>query len=96
MELTLSQSPKIITTGTVPKQTISVDVYDEYGEKLTKEIACEQPLTVMLNWQEVVTLMTLGARPAELVLGYLKNQHFVTDASLLESVIIDWETKRLL
>ena len=86
-------SPTIITTGAVPSQTISVDVYDEYGEKLTKEIACEQPLTVMLNWQEVVTLMTLGARPAELVLGYLKNQHFVTDASLLESVIIDWETK---
>ncbi|CAQ79133.1 putative formate dehydrogenase accessory protein [Aliivibrio salmonicida LFI1238] len=93
MEPTLSQSPKIITTGAVPKQTLTVDVYDEYGEKLSKEVACEQPLTLMLNWQEVVTLMTLGARPAELVLGYLKNQHFISDVSLLESVLIDWETK---
>ena len=31
-------------------------------------------LTVMLNWKEVVTLMTLGSRPEALVLGYLKNQ----------------------
>ncbi|EMV2055788.1 formate dehydrogenase accessory sulfurtransferase FdhD [Vibrio parahaemolyticus] len=84
--------PNIIKTSENPLQTIEVDVYDEYGEKLTKQIACERPLTVMLNWKEVVTLMTLGSRPEALVLGYLKNQSFLSDPAAIESVIIDWET----
>lgn len=54
--------PNIIRTRENPLQTIEVDVYDEYGEVITKQIACERPLTVMLNWKEVVTLMTLGSR----------------------------------
>ncbi len=83
---------KIIKTTTNPPQTIDVEVIDEYGEKLVKPVACERPLTVMLNWQEVVTLMTLGSRPEALVLGYLKNQHFITDPDAVESVIIDWTT----
>lgn len=84
--------PNIIKTSENPQQTIEVEVFDEYGEKLIKQIACERPLTVMLNWKEVVTLMTLGSRPESLVLGYLKNQSFINDPSALESVIIDWET----
>ncbi len=84
--------PNIIRTSENPVQTIEVDVYDEYGEKLTKQIACERPLTVMLNWKEIVTLMTLGSRPDSLVLGYLKNQGFLTDPAAIESLIIDWET----
>ncbi|ANQ26347.1 formate dehydrogenase family accessory protein FdhD [Vibrio natriegens] len=84
--------PNIIKTSENPLQTIEVDVYDEYGEKLTKQIACERPLTVMLNWKEIVTLMTIGSRPDALVLGYLKNQSFLSDPEAIESVIIDWET----
>ncbi|KOO08398.1 formate dehydrogenase accessory sulfurtransferase FdhD [Vibrio hepatarius] len=84
--------PNIIKTSENPLQTIEVEVYDEYGEKLVKQIACERPLTVMLNWKEVVTLMTLGSRPESLVLGYLKNQSFLSDPDALESVIIDWQT----
>lgn len=84
--------PNIIKTSENPLQTLEVVVVDEYGEKLTKQIACERPLTVMLNWKEVVTLMTLGSRPESLVLGYLKNQSFLSDPDALESVIIDWET----
>ncbi|MCR9910507.1 formate dehydrogenase accessory sulfurtransferase FdhD [Vibrio campbellii] len=84
--------PNIIKTSENPLQTIEVEVFDEYGEKLTKQIACERPLTVMLNWKEVVTLMTLGSRPEALVLGYLKNQSFLSDPEAIESVIIDWET----
>ncbi len=84
--------PNIIKTSENPQQTIEVEVYDEYGEKLVKQIACERPLTVMLNWREVVTLMTIGSRPDALVLGYLKNQSFLSDPAAIESVIIDWET----
>ncbi|MBY7921482.1 formate dehydrogenase accessory sulfurtransferase FdhD [Vibrio fluvialis] len=82
----------IIKTSENPLQTMDVEVYDEYGEKLVKSIACERPLTVLLNWKEIVTLMTLGSRPEALVLGYLKNQSFISDPQALDSVIIDWET----
>lgn len=84
--------PKIIKTSDNPSQTIEVEVFDEYGEKSIKQIACEQPLTIMLNWQEVVTLMTLGSSPEALVLGYLKNQSFISDLAAIESLIIDWQT----
>lgn len=82
----------VIKTSENPLQTMDVEVYDEYGEKLVKSIACERPLTVLLNWKEIVTLMTLGSRPEALVLGYLKNQSFISDPQALDSVIIDWET----
>lgn len=85
--------PKIIQTQTDIPQTIDVTVFDEYGEAMTKQIACERALTVYLNWKEIVTLMTLGARPDMLVLGYLKNQGLINDADALDSVIIDWETQ---
>ncbi|MGF1756201.1 formate dehydrogenase accessory sulfurtransferase FdhD [Vibrio makurazakiensis] len=84
--------PNIIKTSENPFQTMEVEVCDEYGEKMTKQIACERPLTVMLNWKEIVTLMTLGSRPESLVLGYLKNQSFLSDPEAIESIIIDWET----
>lgn len=84
--------PTIIKTSENPLQTVEVEVFDEYGEPMTKSIACERPLTVMLNWKEIVTLMTLGSRPEALVLGYLKNQSFLQDPNALESIIIDWET----
>ncbi|GLT13998.1 formate dehydrogenase accessory sulfurtransferase FdhD [Vibrio algivorus] len=89
----MSEYPSIIRSGSTPVQTETVEVFDEYGEKLTKEIACERPLTVLLNWKEIVTLMTLGSRPESLVLGYLKNQGFLHDPKAIESVIIDWETQ---
>ncbi|HIF9203463.1 TPA: formate dehydrogenase accessory sulfurtransferase FdhD [Photobacterium damselae] len=88
----MTQLPKIIKTNSSVKQTFTVDIMDEYGDMQTKEIACEHPLTVYLNWIEIVTLMTLGERPSALVLGYLKNQGFIEDINAIESVIIDWDT----
>lgn len=82
----------IIKPSENPQQTMDVVVYDQYGEPLNKSIACERPLTVLLNWKEVVTLMTLGSRPEALVLGYLKNQSFISKRDKLQSVIIDWQT----
>lgn len=84
--------PKIIKTKSSVNKTMTVDIMDEYGDMMTKEIACEHPLTIYLNWIEVVTVMTLGARPADLVLGYLKNQGFIKDISAIESLIIDWDS----
>lgn len=70
--------------------TIAVKAVDETGEVIDKHVACERSLTVYLNWRPIVTLMTLGAKPESLALGYLKNQGFISDVSQLESVIVDW------
>ncbi|MDR8525756.1 formate dehydrogenase accessory sulfurtransferase FdhD [Shewanella fidelis] len=84
-------NPKLIKTNTDVPLTIAVTAINENGEKVDKFIACERPLTVYLNWQPIVTLMTLGARAEALSLGYLKNQGFISDISKLESVIVDWD-----
>ncbi|MCZ8488571.1 hypothetical protein O9992_19120 [Vibrio lentus] len=67
-------------------------MFDEYGEKLTKRIACERPLTVMLNWERDRNPDDARLTPESLVLGYLKNQSFLSDPEAVESIIIDWET----
>ena len=53
-------------------------------------IPAERALTVYVDKQEIVTLMTLGANPELLVLGYLRNQRLVVDASEVESITVDW------
>lgn len=88
--MTESKLHFIKTSAEVPL-TIAVTAVDENGTVQDKYIACERPLTVYLNWQPIVTLMTLGARPEALALGYLKNQGFISDVTQLESVIIDWD-----
>ena len=81
-EITNSQRPESKT----------VDVYDEYNQVKSFQITGELPLTIYLNKKEVVTLMTLGHYPESLVIGYLRNQGFVSKLSDIESVQVDWET----
>ncbi|GIU52406.1 formate dehydrogenase accessory sulfurtransferase FdhD [Shewanella sp. KT0246] len=82
---------KLVKTQAEVPLTLPVKAINELGESIDKFVACERPLTVYLNWQPIVTLMTLGAKPESLALGYLKNQGFVNDANLLESIIVDWD-----
>lgn len=86
-----STAVKFVKTQAQVPLTLPVKAVDDQGEIVDKFVACERPLTVYLNWQPIVTLMTLGAKPEALALGYLKNQGFISDASLLESVIVDWD-----
>ncbi|WP_067665020.1 formate dehydrogenase accessory sulfurtransferase FdhD [Ferrimonas marina] len=83
--------PRLSRTHAEAPLTLAVTAVDEKGQTQDKMIACERPLTLYLNWQPIVTLMTLGARPEALALGYLKNQGFITDIHRVTSVIVDWE-----
>ena len=71
--------------------TCDIDVVNEYGDPLQIAIPAERPLTVCVDKRELVTLMTLGAHPELLVLGYLRNQRLVKDAADIESVTVDWD-----
>ena len=71
--------------------TRDIDTLSETGERLTVSIPAERALTVYVDKRELVTLMTLGARPELLVLGYLRNQRLVRSAREIESITVDWD-----
>jgi len=64
---------------------------DQAGREQTVAIAGESPLTILVDDQELVTLMTLGTHPEELVLGYLRNQGLIEDIEDIVGVKVDWE-----
>lgn len=71
--------------------TREVEVVDQHGQRETLFIPAERDLTVYVDKRELVTLMTLGAHPEWLVLGYLLNQRLVKSVDEIESVTVDWE-----
>jgi FdhD protein len=71
--------------------TREVQVVNEKGEQSIMQIPAERDLTVYVDKRELVTLMTLGAYPEHLVLGYLLNQRLVDSATQIESITVDWE-----
>lgn len=82
--------PEMTQAGLAP--TYSVTAVDEYGRTRELEIAGERPLTLYLDKREIVTLMTLGAYPEALAIGYLRNQYFIDGISQLKAVQVDWDS----
>ena len=80
----------VLTEARAPL-TRSVQTVNEHGDAETVSIPAERDLTVYVDKRELVTLMTLGARPEWLVLGYLRNQRLVDSLAAVESVTVDWE-----
>ncbi len=70
-----------------------VTAYDEHGQPVVRNIAAERPLTLYLDRQEIVTLMTLGTQPELLILGYLRNQGLVENLADIIAVQVDWEVE---
>ncbi|QBM27385.1 formate dehydrogenase accessory sulfurtransferase FdhD [Hydrogenophaga pseudoflava] len=71
--------------------TREVTVVDESGQPRAIRIPAERDLTVYVDKRELVTLMTLGAHPEWLVLGYLLNQRLVGGVHDIESITVDWD-----
>jgi FdhD protein len=72
--------------------TFEVEALNERGEALATPIAGEHPLTLYVDKQEVVTLMTLGQAPEALAIGYLRNQRLARSIDEIAEVQVDWET----
>jgi FdhD protein len=68
-----------------------IRIVDEYGASRAILIPSERPLTVFVDKRELVTLMTLGAMPELLVLGYLRNQRLIDNVAQVESISVDWD-----
>jgi FdhD protein len=71
--------------------TREIQTVNEHGDAGTISIPAERPLTVYVDRRELVTLMTLGACPEWLVLGYRRNQRLVRSVDEVESVTVDWD-----
>ena len=71
--------------------TTAIEAVNEHGERQALAIPAERALTVYLDKRELVTLMTLGARPELLVLGYLRNQRLLRSTDEVDSISVDWE-----
>ena len=64
---------------------------DESGKKIKSKVINEQSLTIFLNNQEIVTLMSIGDHPKYLAIGYLLNQNMLKKSDKISRVEIDKE-----
>jgi FdhD protein len=60
-----------------PSLTRTVAGIDHEGKRVETAVVHERPLTLFLNGQEIVTMMTIGDHPDYLALGYLLNQNML-------------------
>ena len=71
----------------------STIVIDEFGESREIFLTGEKPLTIYLDKIEIVTLMTIGAQPELLTLGYLRNQGLVKSIDDILAIQVDWDVE---
>jgi FdhD protein len=62
---------------------------DQTGAPVTLSVVVEKPLTLFLNKQEIVTMMTIGDYPDYLALGYLLNQNMLNRADEVTGIDYD-------
>ena len=75
-----------------PRLTRRVQGWDQDGAAVEAAIVVERPLTLFLNGQEIVTMMTIGDHPDWLAIGYLLNQNMLRPGDELVGVDHDDET----
>jgi FdhD protein len=74
-----------------PRLTVSVSGFDHDGRAVDLRVITERPLTLFLNSQEVVTMMTIGDYPEYLAVGYLLNQNMLRPED--EIIAVDYDAE---
>ena len=74
-----------------PRLTERVGGIDETGSQIETPVVVERPLTLFLNGQEIVTMMTIGDFPGYLAVGYLLNQNMLHADDEVEAIDVDEE-----
>jgi FdhD protein len=72
-----------------PRLTQAVEGVDQTGARIETRVPMERPLTLYLNAQEIVTMMTIGDYPEYLALGYLLNQNMLKYDDVVTEVEYD-------
>jgi len=74
-----------------PRLTRRVAGLDQEGRAIETDVVVERPLTLFLNGQEIVTMMTVGDHPDCLAVGYLLNQNMLKPEDRIEAIEHDEE-----
>src|SRR6478736_8265188 len=90
-EFTALHAPLLLPDPEDPRLTQPVTGIDQDGRSVEAAIIYERPLTLFLNGQEIVTMMTIGDHPDYLALGYLLNQLMLTPEDDITGVDFDEE-----
>ena len=69
--------------------TRTISGYDENFKPLKIKVIHEKSLTIFLNKQEIVTLMTIGDHPKYLAIGYLLNQNMLKKNDVITKIDYD-------
>jgi len=72
-----------------PRLTERIAGVDETGASIETAVVVERPLTLYLNGQEIVTMMTIGDYPDYLAVGYLLNQNMLRPDDHIEAIDYD-------
>ena len=70
-------------------EVTEIIVTDENKKKIKLHSVVEKPLTLFLNDQEIVTMMTVSDYPKYLAVGYLLNQNMITKTTKIEKIDYD-------
>jgi len=74
-----------------PRLTRRVAGRDHEGREIETSVTMERPLTLFLNGQEIVTMMTIGDYPDYLAVGYLLNQNMLRPDDEITAIDYDDE-----
>jgi FdhD protein len=74
-----------------PRLTRRVTGIDQEGRAIETAVVVERPLTLFLNGQEIVTMMTIGDHPDYLAVGYLLNQNMLRADDEITAIDYDEE-----
>jgi FdhD protein len=74
-----------------PKLTERVVGIDQLGRAIETSVTVERPLTLFLNDQEIVTMMTIGDYPDCLAVGFLLNQNMLQPNDAITGIDYDEE-----
>jgi FdhD protein len=72
-----------------PRLTQAVEGVDHTGTRVEIRVPVERALTLYLNAQEIVTMMTINDYPEYLALGYLLNQNMLKPDDIVTEVEYD-------
>src|ERR1700738_1423560 len=89
MKIEKAPVPLIVPNPDDPRLTERVRGIDQTGAEVEIRVPVERPLTLYLNAQEIVTMMTIGDYPEYLALGYLFTQNMLKYDDVVPEVEYD-------
>ncbi len=89
MKIEKPPAPLIVPSPDDSRLTRLVTGTDQTGANVDIKVPMERALTLYLNAQEIVTMMTIGDHPEYLALGYLLNQNMLKYDDVVTEVEYD-------